>query len=160
MGEGGSDDLFCLNCFWLGYILPAHIQRFSGGSVNLFLRIGTSVVLLALMSYSVSIIQLMRFKLVSTIVTRYLVLGVCLDIAATLCMILGSSRGLFTFHGILGYSALLLMIADTALLFRFKRRSGMTSPLTGWLQRFSLAAYSWWVVAFITGAFLAMHTTH
>ena len=90
-----------------------------------FSLIGIIIVQLALVCYSIAIITEQRKKLVSVFVLSFLTAGVVFDIIATSFMILGSSRGLFTVHGTLGYSSLLGMFA-----------------------------YIWWIIAYITGALL------
>jgi hypothetical protein len=122
--------------------------------MNLFLRIGTSIVLLALASYSVAIITEQRKKTISKTVLWFLTLGVCLDVAATVLMILGSSKGGLTLHGIIGYSSLAGMFTDAVLIWRQKQRHGLHSPVPKALHLYSRYAYIWWVLAFITGGLL------
>jgi predicted branched-subunit amino acid permease len=87
-------------------------------------------------------------------------MGVALDLMATLCMILGSSHGPLTLHGCLGYSALLFMLVDMIWILRFESRSGREEQIPGKLLYISVAAYSWWVLAFLAGAMLAMRMPH
>lgn len=114
---------------------------------------GTSIVVLALASYSVGIITEQRRHRVTPTVLRALTLGVLLDIAATTCMIIGSENPIFTLHGILGYSSLAAMLTDTALVWRHYLRDG-DAIVPRWLHLYSRIAYSWWVLAFITGGLL------
>ena len=69
-----------------------------------------------------------RQKLVTRQVLLFYTIGVCLDITATILMIIGSNKGL-TVHGMIGYSSLLGMLIDTILLWRhnLKQGSGETS---------------------------------
>lgn len=122
--------------------------------MNLFLRVGTSIVIFALASYSVAIITEQRKKIVSKTVLTFLTLGVLLDITATTFMILGSSKGGFTTHGIIGYSSLLAMFIDAVLLWRLKLKSGINAGVPKKLHMYSRYAYVWWVLAFITGGLL------
>ena len=122
--------------------------------MNLFLRLGTSIVVLALISYSVAIITEQRKKIISKNVLLFLTLGVCLDITATTFMILGSAKGGFTFHGIIGYSSLLAMFIDAILLWRVKMQTGINSNVPKKIHMYSRYAYAWWVIAFITGGLL------
>jgi hypothetical protein len=69
-------------------------------------------------------------------------------------MIAGSRRIPITFHGFLGYSAFLLMATDLALTWRHFQRHGVV-PIPKALFRYSLAAYSWWMLAFIAGGIVA-----
>lgn len=122
--------------------------------MNLILRLGTSIVFLALASYSVAIITEQRKKILNKTVLIFLTLGVVLDITATTFMILGSSKGGFTLHGFIGYSSLLGMFIDAILLWRQKSKSGLNSAVPKKLHIYSRYAYIWWVLAFITGGLL------
>lgn len=122
--------------------------------MNVLLRVGTSVVMLALVSYSVAIITEQRSKIISKKVLTFLTLGVCLDITATVFMILGSSKGGLTLHGFIGYSSLLAMFVDAILLWKQKTKTGINSKVPQKLHLYSRYAYIWWVLAFITGGLL------
>ena len=122
--------------------------------MNLLLRLGTSIVVLALASYSVAIITEQRKKNISKAVLWFLTLGVCLDITATTFMILGSSKGGFTIHGFIGYSSLAAMFIDAVLIWRQKSKTGINSAVPKGLHLYSRYAYVWWVLAFITGGLL------
>ncbi len=118
---------------------------------------GTSIVILALISYSIGIITEQRRHRVSRLVIRALTIGVIFDISATTCMIIGSSHSPFTLHGILGYSSLAAMLTDTALAWRHRLAHGEAEVPRG-LHLYSRIAYIWWVAAFITGGLLvALH---
>jgi len=84
----------------------------------------------------------------------FLTAGVALDATATAFMIAGSRKIPLTVHGILGYSAFVLMATDLVLMWRRYRACG-TDTLPVRLQRYSLAAYSWWVLAFVAGIVVA-----
>ena len=86
---------------------------------------------------------------------RWLVIGVVLDITATGFMIAGSSSGLFTLHGFLGFSALAGMLVETVSARRHRERHG-DDPVPRWLHRYSRLAFGWWIVAYVTGAYLVM----
>ena len=122
--------------------------------MNLLLRLGTSIVILALASYSVAIITEQRKKIISKTVLWFLTLGVCLDITATTFMILGSSKGGFSIHGFIGYSSLAAMFIDAVLIWRQKSKTGINSVVPKSLHLYSRYAYVWWVLAFITGGLL------
>ena len=122
--------------------------------MNLLLRLGTSIVILALASYSVAIITEQRKKIISKTVLWFLTLGVCLDIIATTFMILGSSKGGFSIHGFIGYSSLAAMFIDAVLIWRQKSKTGINSVVPKSLHLYSRYAYVWWVLAFITGGLL------
>jgi hypothetical protein len=122
--------------------------------MNTLLRIGTTIVIVALGAYSVAIITEQRKKIISKTVLIFLTLGVVLDITATTFMILGSSKGAFTLHGFIGYSSLLAMLIDAILIWKQKVKSGLNSKVSRELHLYSRYAYIWWVAAFITGGLL------
>lgn len=119
--------------------------------MNQYSMIGAGIVIFALLAYSISIITEQRTRLVTPIVLRFLMLGVVLDITATIFMIIGSSNSAFTLHGLLGYSSLAGMIADTILISRFYFKNKPTTIVPKWLHLYSRIAYVWWVIAFFTG---------
>ncbi len=118
------------------------------------LIIGTSIVNIALISYSIFIYQEIKYRKVTSKLLTFLTVGVILDVTATICMMIGSSKGLFTMHGFLGYSSLTAMVIDTILIWNLKRKSGLNSVVSKSLHVYSLIAYTWWVLAYITGAML------
>jgi len=123
------------------------------------LMAGTSIVILALVSYSIGILTEQRRRRVTQLVLKALTIGVVLDITATVCMIIGSENSMFSLHGILGYSSLTAMLTDTALAWRHRMRAG-EAEVPRWLHLYSRIAYTWWVLAFITGGLLvAMNRT-
>ena len=122
--------------------------------MNPLVRIGTTIVIFALASYSIAIITEQRKKILRRRILVFLTLGVALDITATTFMILGSSKGSFTLHGIIGYSSLLGMFIDAVLIWRLKITKGSYSPVPDNIHIYSRYAYIWWVIAFITGGVL------
>ncbi len=86
--------------------------------------IGSMVVTIALVFYSTGYINEKRKQLVTSQVLFFYSVGVALDISATTFMIIGSSRGLVTLHGFIGYSSLLGMLTDTFLLWRHYLKEG------------------------------------
>ena len=123
--------------------------------MNKLLLTGVGVVLFAFGSYTTAIITQIRQRRPTAVMRGFLTAGVSLDATATAFMIAGSRRIPLTFHGILGYSAFFLMATDLVLMWRRYHAFG-SSPLPGKLHRYSLAAYSWWVLAFIAGIIIAM----
>ncbi len=117
---------------------------------------GAIVVTLALASYSIAIITEQMTKKLSKKVLLFLTIGIILDIAATIMMIIGSSNGPFTLHGWVGYSALAFMLVDTYLLWNVKFKFGLNSAVPSGTHLYSRFAYIWWVLAYITGSMLVM----
>ena len=114
------------------------------------------MVTMALVSYSIAIISEQRIKKIIRRVMLFITLGVGLDISATIFMILGSRNSPFTVHGFIGYSALVVMLLECSLLWSLYRKRGMGTGVPSTVHRYSLVAYIWWVVAYITGSIIAM----
>lgn len=123
--------------------------------MNSLLMTGVVIVAFALGSYTTAIVTQARRHRPTALMRGFLTAGVALDATATGLMIAGSRRIPLTFHGILGYSAFILMATDLVLVWRRFRRYG-DAPLPGRLHHYSLAAYSWWVLAFIAGMIVAL----
>lgn len=116
---------------------------------------GTVIVNFALIFYSIGIITEQRGHRVTSKVMTFLVLGVIFDVTATVCMIVGSPNPPFSLHGILGYSSLTGMLIETILARRHRTRQGDGEVPRG-LHLYSRIAYIWWILAYLTGAFLVM----
>jgi hypothetical protein len=122
--------------------------------MKIYSLIGSFVVIFALVFYSIGFAKEQKKKLVTSRVLLFYTLGVFFDISATTLMILGSSKGLLTFHGFIGYSSLLGMCIDTFLLWKHNIRKGTDENVSKGLNLYSRVAYIWWVAAFITGGLL------
>jgi hypothetical protein len=116
------------------------------------LMIASGIVTLALVFYSLSFFGFNRKKKLTSQILGFQTTGLLLDITATILMIIGSSKGPFTYHGLLGYSSLTLMIIDT-ILFWARKQQGVV-PVR--LQTYSKVSYTWWILAYITGGMIAM----
>jgi len=124
--------------------------------MNQYSITGAGIVILALAAYSVSIITEQRKRLITPFVVRFLIIGILLDITATIFMIIGSSKTAFTLHGILGYSSLAGMLIDTIFIWRFYLHNKVGTIVPKALHLYSRIAYSWWLIAFITGLLLVV----
>ena len=124
--------------------------------MNTDLLIATRMVVLALIAYSIGMLIEQKARLVRTTVVVFLMLGVMMDIAATILMILGSTKSSFSTHGALGYSALVAMLLATILLWRHRLASGPLAEVPMGLHRFSRFAYAWWIITFIVGGLLTV----
>ena len=112
-------------------------------------------VTLALTLYTIGTVKQQRSRRSTLAVRSWLTTGVVFDIVATALMIVASKSLSPTLHGVLGYSALVLMLTDTILLWRHARRAGKAHVSRG-LHVYSRVAYGYWVVAYFTGAALVM----
>lgn len=124
--------------------------------MKIYSMIGSGVVTLALISYSLGFVIGQRNKLVQSKILMFFTVGVLLDVSATILMILGSTTNGLTLHGVIGYSSLLGMGIETFLLWRHSIINGTGSIISDRLNIFSRITYSWWVVAFITGGLLVV----
>jgi hypothetical protein len=118
------------------------------------LMAGTTIVVFALISYSIAIFTEQGKRAVSRRVLIFLTLGITLDVTATTCMIVGSENSAFTLHGILGYSSLTGMLIDTFLIWLTRARLGIDAKVPKGVHLYSRFAYLWWICAFITGGML------
>jgi hypothetical protein len=122
--------------------------------VNPILVTGTIIVTCALLFYSVSVISEQRRKSITLFVLATRTIGVVLDITATAFMIAGSRKMPFTFHGLLGYSALVGMLVDTILVWRYSKQHNLL-PVAAGLKLYTRISYLWWVLAYIAGGLIA-----
>ena len=124
--------------------------------MNKLLMVGSLIVFFALAFYSIGIFTEQKHKKVLPRVLAFLTMGIIFDIIATAFMIAGSSKGLFTLHGIIGYSSLLGMLIDNILIWRIRVEKGPGAVVSDGIHRYSRYAYLWWVTAFITGGLLVI----
>lgn len=116
--------------------------------------IGSMVVTIALVFYSLGYFNERKKRIITSRILTFYTVGVSLDISATILMIIGSSKGLITPHGLIGYSSLLGMLTDTFLIWRHYLKAGTDKNVSRSLQLYSGIAYTWWVMAYITGGLL------
>ncbi len=112
------------------------------------------IVNLALLSYTLFVIYEHKKKRAHHKVVFFITAGLVFDITATACMIIGSENTPFSIHGILGYSSLTGMFIDAVLIWKHKLKFGDRTAFSNWLNIYSKAAYSWWIVAYITGTII------
>ena len=124
--------------------------------MNTLSIIGATIVTLALISYSIGIISEQVKKKLIPRVLIFITLGVILDVTATIFMILGSQNSPFTYHGFIGYSALLVMLIELVRIWRAHNKLGLGAEVPKGVHLYSRFAYIWWVVAYITGSLIAM----
>ncbi len=124
--------------------------------MNTTILIGTIIVNLALISYSIAVFKQRKAKALNKNVMTFLTLGIILDITATIFMIIGSSKGGFTLHGFIGYSSLTGMLLDTYFSYKFVKKNGIGTSVPSKFTRNTTFVYLYWVSAYITGAMLVM----
>jgi len=114
----------------------------------------TASIIMAMVSYSMGYFKEKRHQLISSRILLFYSIGLSLDITATTLMIIGSTKGMITLHGVIGYSSLLGMLSDTFLLWRHNLKEGSDKKVSRPLHLYSRIAYTWWIIAFITGGTL------
>ena len=118
--------------------------------------VGIFFVHLALILYTLFIIYESKQQKTTKSVLFLITLAVFFDIVATACMMIGTTRTYFTFHGIMGYIGLFLMMVDAVLLWKYKLKHGLDAMISKSLNLFSKIAYAWWIVAYITGVLVSI----
>jgi len=113
-----------------------------------------AVVTVALVFYFIGVITEQRKHIVTRFVLFFLTAGVFLDITSTSLMIAYSRKIPITVHGIIGYTALTVMLIDAILIWRHRRKNG-SGPVSRRLHIYTRLAYSWWVIAYIAGAIIS-----
>lgn len=121
--------------------------------MNPTLLAGIYIVNLALISYTTAIIIQRRKKLMTRNVMTFLTLGIIFDITSTICMIIGAGH-FITVHGVIGYSSLAGMIADTVSSYSLARKKGINAPVSKAFNRWSGIAWLYWIVAYLTGVII------
>lgn len=116
--------------------------------------IGSMIVTVALVFYSLGYFNERKRKLITKKILSFYTIGVTLDVTATIFMIIGSSKGMLTVHGLIGYSSLMGMLTDTFLIWRHYLKGGPGEPVHRSLHLYSTITYTWWVLAYITGGLL------
>jgi len=124
--------------------------------MNPTLIAGTIIVNFALISYTIFIINEQKHKKATNKTLIFLTMGIIFDITATICMIIGSPNSPFSIHGFVGYSSLTGMLIDTVLIWKHKKTKGADVIFSNKLNLYTKIAYSWWIVAFITGAVIVI----
>jgi len=121
--------------------------------MNLILVTGTIIVTFVLIFYSISVFSEQRNKAFTSFVLTTRTIGVALDFTSTAFMIAGSRKIPFTFHGLLGYSALTGMLVDKVLVWRYAKKQNHR-PISPGLKLYTRLVYLWWVLAYIAGGLI------
>jgi hypothetical protein len=116
--------------------------------------IGSFIVTMAMVFYSIGYTRERRRQLITPGVLSFYTIGLSLDISATIFMIIGSTKGLMTPHGLIGYSSLLGMLTDTIILWRHYLDKGPGENVSRPVHVFSRVTFIWWIIAYITGGLL------
>lgn len=115
---------------------------------------GVVAINLALVAYTVGIIAAHRRRRTTALVLGGFAVAVALDVVATGCMVAGSSKSWFTPHGVVGYTALLVMVVAVSRLWALSRK-GPDTEIPAKLYGFLRGAYVLWLIAYGVGVALA-----
>jgi hypothetical protein len=124
--------------------------------LQLIILMGVVLIHIAFILYTVFIIKETRHGRATRGVVGFITAAVMFDVSATLCMMIGTDEDYFTLHGILGYTALSVMVLDAIFIWRHKTRYGAEVPFSATLNRNSKLAYVLWIAAFATGEYIAI----
>jgi len=119
--------------------------------MNSTILTGVITVQLAMICYTIFIINEHKKRKAAKIVLYSLTIAVVLDMIATGCMMAGTDKAYFSLHGSIGYLALFLMIIDAVLIWKHKIQKGTEEEFSKGVNIFSKVAYAWWLVAFLNG---------
>ena len=123
---------------------------------ELVIVVGVILIHIALVLYSIFIYKERKYKRATNGVVGFITAAVVFDIAATLCMMIGTVENWLTLHGVLGYTALTVMVIDAVFIWRHRRKHGTEVPFSETLNRNSKLGYILWLIAFGTGEWLAV----
>lgn len=115
--------------------------------------VGTISVTIALIVFTVVTIKLLKTKTLSKGILLGYSLGVILDFTALTCMSIAATHPPFTIHGILGYSAFLLMATGVVRAVRVYRKGITNLPEN--IGLYLKYTYGYWTLAYFTGAFMS-----
>jgi len=117
---------------------------------------GVILIHIAFILYSVFIYKEHKYKRATNGLLVFITAAVMFDISATVCMMIGTAEKYFSLHGILGYTALAVMVTDAIFIWRHYNKFGSEIPFSKTLNRNSKLGYILWLIAFFTGEMLAV----
>ena len=117
---------------------------------------GVILIHIAFILYSIFIYKEHKYKRATKGLLIAITSAVIFDVSATVCMMIGVAEEYFTLHGILGYSALAVMVTDAVFIWKHYNKFGSETPFSKTLNRNSKLGYVLWLIAFFTGELLAI----
>ena len=123
---------------------------------ELVIVVGVIFIHIALVLYSIFIYKERKYKRATNGVVGFITAAVVFDISATICMMIGTVEGWLTLHGVLGYTALAVMVTDAIFIWRHRINLGTEVPFSDNLNRNTKLGYILWLFAFGTGELLAV----
>ena len=118
--------------------------------------VGVIFIHIALVLYSIFIYKERKYKRATNGVVGFITAAVLFDISATICMMIGTVEDWLTLHGVLGYTAVVVMVTDAIFIWKHRNKHGSEVPFSDTLNRNSKLGYILWLVAFGTGELLAV----
>ena len=118
--------------------------------------VGVILIHIALVLYSIFIYKERKYKRATNGVVGFITAAVLFDISATICMMIGTVEDWLTLHGVLGYTAVVVMVTDAIFIWKHRNKHGSEVPFSDTLNRNSKLGYILWLVAFGTGELLAV----
>lgn len=118
--------------------------------------VGVIFIHIALVLYTIFIWKESKAKRATRGVVGFITAAVIFDVSATICMMIGTVEKYFTLHGVLGYTAVAVMITDAFFIWRHRNKYGSEVPFSDTLNRNSKLGYVLWLIAFATGEVLAV----
>jgi uncharacterized protein YxeA len=117
---------------------------------------GVILIHIAFICYTVFIYKEHKYKRATQGLLVFITAAVIFDVSATVCMMIGVAKEYFTLHGVLGYTALLVMVTDAVFIWKHYHKFGSEVPFSKTLNRNSKLGYVLWIIAFLTGEMLAV----
>jgi len=117
---------------------------------------GVILIHIALVLYTIFIFKEHKYKRATKGLLVAITSAVLFDISATVCMMVGVAEEYFTLHGVLGYTALAVMVTEAIFIWKHYLNFGSETPFSKMLNKSSKFGYGLWLVAFFTGEILAV----
>ena len=124
--------------------------------MNTILQYAVIIVNIALISYTVAFVIMSREKKITKLFLSMLTAGIFFDTSSVLLMVAGSPNNPLTPHGIIGYSALIIMITEGVYFYRFTVKNGMGATLNSKKRHFFTSVYIYWILAYLTGTVIVI----
>jgi len=125
--------------------------------MKLFIIVGATFITLAFFTYTLAMFFEVKYSRITKKVFTFFSIAVGLDFLATASMFTAVGKFIFNTHGLLGYSALLIMLTKLIYMCRFKSKNGSEEKIPKNIRFFSFLLYIYWLTAYFTGIATAMH---
>ena len=123
---------------------------------ELVIVVGVIFIHIALVLYSIFIYKERKYRRATNGVVGFITAAVIFDVSATICMMIGTVEGWLTLHGVLGYTALTVMVTDAVFIWKHRLNRGTEVPFSDTLNRNTMLGFILWLIAFGTGEMIAV----